>query len=443
MKNIFRFLIILFFISANKLFAQNNNVGIGTTTPNASAMLDVVSNGKGVLVPRMNTAQMNAIPTPSNGLIIYNTDSSCFCFYKSSSWKSLCNAGGVGPTGPTGSAGANGATGATGTNGSAGPTGPTGIAGIAGSTGPTGTNGIDCWDLNGNGINDPAEDINGDGFWNSLDCIVGSPGPTGATGATGIAGATGATGSTGATGVTGATGPVGCASADYIIKSNGTSATCTQTPIYEDASNLRIGIGTTTPASKLDVAGNVQFSNDLRPNGNPGTSGQLLTSQGTGLPPIWQTPGNIPVYGNNAQSVKLTSLVTNNNTAAYTDIAGMTITVNTIHNTFYVFASFTARLDKGSGVAAQLGQAIAEAQLVVDGTAVAWAGAAITDYDDVNGVITTGTVAFAGIPVTIAPGSHTIKLQWKPVVLWATSPWVIAINPTAAASDHCILTIFD
>ena len=41
--------------------AQNQNVGIGTLTPNSSAMLDVVSTTKGVLVPRVSTVQMNAI----------------------------------------------------------------------------------------------------------------------------------------------------------------------------------------------------------------------------------------------------------------------------------------------------------------------------------------------------------------------------------------------
>ena len=238
-------------IIRNELSAQNNNVGIGTLNPNASSMLDVVSTNKGMLIPRLNTTQMNAIAAPANGLLIYNTDSSCFFYYKINAWMSLCNAGGVGPTGPTGVAGINGAagptgpTGVAGTNGAAGPTGPTGVAGTNGATGPTGptgvagtngatgptgptgangnngaagangTNGINCWDLNGNGINDPSEDINGDGNWDALDCVAGSPGPTGPTGAAGANGATGPTGTTGLTGnagangATGATGPTG------------------------------------------------------------------------------------------------------------------------------------------------------------------------------------------------------------------------------------------
>src|ERR1051326_3170957 len=118
MKKIILFATISF--CSIRSFSQNNNVGIGTLTPNASAMLDVVSTSKGMLVPRVTTAQMNAIVSPANGLIIYNTDSSCFCYYNSVVWKSLCNAGAngaTGPTGPAGNTGANGATGATGPQG--------------------------------------------------------------------------------------------------------------------------------------------------------------------------------------------------------------------------------------------------------------------------------------------------------------------------------------
>ena len=52
-----------------------------------------------------------------------------------------------------------------------------------------------------------------------------------------------------------------------------------------------VGIGTTTPTEKLDVNGNLKISGYLSLNGNTGTTGQVLTSQGTN-PPIWATvPG--------------------------------------------------------------------------------------------------------------------------------------------------------
>ncbi|MBC7411202.1 MAG: hypothetical protein H7331_01945, partial [Bacteroidia bacterium] len=72
-----------------------NNVGIGTTTPNAKAILELNANDKGFLTPRMNTTQMNAIATAAteNGLLVYNTDSACYHFYNGTVWKNLCQKG--------------------------------------------------------------------------------------------------------------------------------------------------------------------------------------------------------------------------------------------------------------------------------------------------------------------------------------------------------------
>ncbi|MCX6318755.1 MAG: hypothetical protein NTW29_15860 [Bacteroidetes bacterium] len=50
------------------------NVGIGTTTPNASAQLEISSTTKGILVPRMTQAQRTAISNPAQGLLVYQTD---------------------------------------------------------------------------------------------------------------------------------------------------------------------------------------------------------------------------------------------------------------------------------------------------------------------------------------------------------------------------------
>ena len=67
----------------NEVWAQ---VGIGTTTPNASAMLDISSTTKGLLAPRMTTLEKNSISSPANGLLIYDTDLSKFNFYNGSAW---------------------------------------------------------------------------------------------------------------------------------------------------------------------------------------------------------------------------------------------------------------------------------------------------------------------------------------------------------------------
>ena len=65
--------------------AQNNNVGIGTLTPKASALLDVDAspgNDKGVLVPRLTTAQRLAIVSPANSLLVFDTDAACFFYFE-------------------------------------------------------------------------------------------------------------------------------------------------------------------------------------------------------------------------------------------------------------------------------------------------------------------------------------------------------------------------
>jgi|GEM_PF-2374495 len=72
------------FLTFYSLFAQN--VGIGTTAPNASALLDVTATNKGMLVPRVTNAQMLAIASPANGLLVYNTDSAAFAYRNATAW---------------------------------------------------------------------------------------------------------------------------------------------------------------------------------------------------------------------------------------------------------------------------------------------------------------------------------------------------------------------
>ena len=65
---------------------DNGNVGIGTTTPDSSSLLDINSTAKGVLIPRMKTAQKNAIISPATGLLIYQTDSVPGFYYFNNTW---------------------------------------------------------------------------------------------------------------------------------------------------------------------------------------------------------------------------------------------------------------------------------------------------------------------------------------------------------------------
>jgi hypothetical protein len=94
MKTIYKFIstaIILFFINnanAQNIFPSAGSAGIGTTTPNASSLLEMVSTTKGMLAPRMTKNQRDAIATPATGLLIYQTNSTPgFYYYDGTSWK--------------------------------------------------------------------------------------------------------------------------------------------------------------------------------------------------------------------------------------------------------------------------------------------------------------------------------------------------------------------
>jgi uncharacterized protein (TIGR02145 family) len=64
----------------------SGRVGITATTPAPSAQLDVYSRLRGFLPPRMTTAQRNAIASPAEGLMIYNTDEKEINVFTGTSW---------------------------------------------------------------------------------------------------------------------------------------------------------------------------------------------------------------------------------------------------------------------------------------------------------------------------------------------------------------------
>ena len=242
-------------LGLNNIFAQQN-IGISETqiTPDITSILEVYSTSKGILIPRLTTAQRNAIVSPANGLLVFDTEEDCFMFYSSfsSAWQSLCNSaptansylissntlssgtlcpnggiqfsfgfdlnnnnsldvseidpamnafvcnglqGSIGLTGATGLQGDQGIQGLTGATGIDGATGPQGIQGLTGATGPQGDQGIQGL----TGATGPQGDQGDQGL----------TGATGPQGDQGIQGLTGATGPQGIQGLTGATGPQG------------------------------------------------------------------------------------------------------------------------------------------------------------------------------------------------------------------------------------------
>ena len=64
-------------------------VGIGTSSPNASAILDVQSTTKGMRMPNMTTTQKNAISTPAAGLMVFDTTLAKLAVYSGTAWETI------------------------------------------------------------------------------------------------------------------------------------------------------------------------------------------------------------------------------------------------------------------------------------------------------------------------------------------------------------------
>ena len=92
----------LFYFLQNSLMAQN--VGIGTTAPHQSAMLDVTSGNKGLLTPQVSlttTQQATPVIGPAEGLLLFNTNAAItgigsagigFYYWRGNRWIKLANA---------------------------------------------------------------------------------------------------------------------------------------------------------------------------------------------------------------------------------------------------------------------------------------------------------------------------------------------------------------
>jgi len=188
--------------------------------------------------------------------------------------------GNTGLQGPTGLTGATGATGVTGNTGLQGPTGLTGATGSIGLTGATGATGV----TGNTGLQGPTGLTGATGGIG----LTGATGTTGVTGNTGLQGPTGLTGATGSIGLTGATGSIGLTGATGFLSNgttagntvywNGTSWVLNSSNIYNNGGN--VGIGTTTPATTLEVNGTMirtlPFASANGPNEDT-DNGQLVS----------------------------------------------------------------------------------------------------------------------------------------------------------------------
>lgn len=79
-------LFIAFFITG-KSFSQSVSINNTAAIADSTAILDVSSTTKGLLLPRMTAAQKTGIVTPATGLLIYQTDAEAgFYYYNGTNW---------------------------------------------------------------------------------------------------------------------------------------------------------------------------------------------------------------------------------------------------------------------------------------------------------------------------------------------------------------------
>jgi uncharacterized protein (TIGR02145 family) len=85
MKTIMKTTIMLLLLVSSGVYGQR---GIGTNTPDKSAILELASTSKGFLPPRMTTAERDVINSGvwAEGLTIYNTDTKCLELYNGTVW---------------------------------------------------------------------------------------------------------------------------------------------------------------------------------------------------------------------------------------------------------------------------------------------------------------------------------------------------------------------
>src|SRR6185436_624904 len=92
-KKILLFAILYASVAGLSKDSFGQSVGVGTSSPDPSAMLDIRHTAKGLLIPRMTTSSVNSISNPAKGLIVYDSTTNQLMVNagtpSSSNWKVL------------------------------------------------------------------------------------------------------------------------------------------------------------------------------------------------------------------------------------------------------------------------------------------------------------------------------------------------------------------
>jgi len=353
MKRYFTFLIIAFAFSRIAI-AQNIGVNATGAAPDASAILDIASASKGLLIPRVALTATNAatpITSPLTSLLVYNTATAGtpptnvipgYYYWNGSAWVALLSSSNTAPWLLTGNTGTSDATNFIGT------TDAQDVVFKANNTEALRLSDVGVLmtvDGQTDGVNIDAGAGSGNNFGSGLN-ITGDYNNYLEFNIQNVSSANRASSDIVATADNGTESSfyvdLGINSSSYFNNATNILNGFNLAYLYANADNFKIGNGTPgkslvfftnptggslgtnsangiermtilesgnvgisnpTPSEILDVTGNVKFSGALMPNNTAGTSGQVLVSAGTGAPPAWSTLGSsLWALGGNAVS---------------------------------------------------------------------------------------------------------------------------------------------
>ena len=429
MKKIFTLLFICCNLSIT-LFAQNVGISPSASVPNASAMLDIVASDKGLLVPRFALSDITVaapVVSPALSLIVYNTFTSAlatasnnvvpgFYYWDGAKWVAFAGSGGKDWA----------------LQGNGGTTPPSVGYGTAVNNNFLGT--TDAQDLvfaTNNLERMRIKSDNGSQLRIGMGTAFTVNMNTGSTpsllhlhdwGTTSndfaILNLSSQTTSNGdRTGVinfaaTSATNERRAASIEsYLTAASGTNVSGDLRFFTNNAnsftekmrmlSNGNVGIANTAPTEKLDVTGNVRFSNALMPNNLPGASGQVLVSQGAGVAPIWKSAANL------IKTFSAFATRTNVNGTAWVDVTGLTQVITTTGPAILVIMTYGSVENRGA-TNTGCGAEVKITQNTVD------VPNAYQTLDVTNAGGVTGTIHFWSFQTTVslpAAGTYTFQVQ--------------------------------
>ena len=91
-----KIIVILLFVSLNGILSHAQSVSINedASVPDPSALLDIKSSSKGLLIPRMSSAERTGVANAALGLLVYDNETESFWYYKATGWTELATGGG-------------------------------------------------------------------------------------------------------------------------------------------------------------------------------------------------------------------------------------------------------------------------------------------------------------------------------------------------------------